>query len=205
MNIKRTQGRIYSVGPESKKLMHALTDALSKENYVHWDSSLPGLYVPQTNEIQLVHHSELKDCFIVTMAMPGDIHKWGLLCSERAPEIPMFTAYLEPNGYWTIKCFLGGKPKWKSREELDHEVPYPVPLANTQTIGRSLEASSVLTAFQDDHGTGNQVLPEESGDLFSFLRFWGLPAQLPDDHRRRETIWLNKESPLVINRMKERA
>ena len=205
MNLLRTEGRIYSVGSQSERANETLYQVLSEENYVLWDAPLPGLYVPQTNEIQLLHHSSLDQCTVLTMGNPKEIHHWGLRLSRVSKNTPIFSAYIEPNGYWVIKLFINGKPRWKSRNEEDHEVPYPIPLISEENVKRSLEENTILKGHQQDNGMGEDGDIATTLGLPAFLNFWGLPVVLPDDHRRRELIWLNKESPLVVNRMKERA
>jgi len=193
------------VGANSRRLREALSHALDQEQYVSWDAPLPGLYVPQTGEIQLVQHSELEQCAVMTMANPREIHHWALRCSQAARSMTIFSAYLEPNGFWIMKLFSDGKPRWKSREEVDHEVPYPIPLANESNIQKSLDDDDELKRHYEAFGAQGQSGIEALSEVTTFLKFWGLPVLLPDDHRRREEIWLNKESPLVVNRMKERA
>ena len=193
------------MGAHSNRLKEALSSVLDQEQYVFWDTPLPGLYVPQTGEIQLVQHSEVDQCSVLTMANPREIHSWALRCSQVMRSITILSAYLEPNGFWVVKLFSDGKPRWKSRDEVDHEVPYPIPLANEINIRKSLEDDVELKRHQEAFGVGGQDGIEALSNPTTFLKFWGLPVMLPDDHRRREEIWLNKESPLVVNRMKERA
>jgi len=199
MSPMRTEGRIYAPKDGGNSLAWSLEQALKDEAYVPWTTPLPALYVPQTNELQLTSLSESGSWEVLTMANPADIHKWCLSLSRIMGDIPLISTYSEPNGFWNGKLFVAGKPHWKTRNELDREVPYPIPLLNEENGLRSLQSYPVLSGGEA-HGAMN-TLGEDSVE--SFLRTFGLPAVLPEGHRKREKIWLEKESPLVINRVKE--
>ena len=164
-----------------------------------WSAPLPALYVPQTNEIQITAMSTVEQWDVLTMANPAEIHRWCLCISSDLPEVPLVSLYREPNGYWNGKLFVSGKPQWKVRAEIDREVPYPIPLLNEDNGVRSSQSYPVLNG-------GNRLNSIDGlaeGPVSAFLRAFGLPEDLPEDHGKREQVWLEKESPLVTNRVKE--
>ena len=180
-------------------LAHGLENVLRKEGYVSWSRPLPALYVPQTHEIQLTAISSVSQWDVLTMANPAEIHRWCLWISNVLPEMPLVSVYEEPNGFWNGKLFVSGKPQWKVRSELDREVPYPIPLLSEDNGVRSTQSYPVL-------GGGERRVSLDTlvdGPVSNFLKAFGLPEALPEDHRKREQIWLEEESPLVMNQVKE--
>ena len=199
MNPRRTEGRIYAPREGGNSLSRGLERALLKEGYVQWTDSLPALYVPQTNELQLTALSTVQNWDILTMANPAEIHRWCLWISDELPDVPLLSLYREPNGFWNGKLFVSGKPQWKVCKELDREVPYPIPLLGEDNGLRATQSYPVL-------GGGDRRGPIQGlaeGPATAFLSAFGLPHVLPEDHGKREQVWLEKESPLVINRVKE--
>lgn len=201
----RTQGLLYCPMKSGASIRTLIRAGLQKDRYRHWQEPFPGLYVPQTGELKMFTASEHTLWTMAHVADPGEIHSWALRTSVSSPDVPFLSLYIEPTGYWNAKLFIGGVPTWKTRDELDREVPYPVPLLSAAGLQRSLAQNEALrnTLPPLSEALLREALGESNAE--EFQNAWKLPKthESPSETPATvhpEEIWLDRESPLLTRR-----
>ena len=174
-------------------LRPALEEALRKEGYRPWEDSLAPNYMGQQWEvIRVTWTSSTKGtCAWVTPAK--HVHHWGLRTSESS-NATVLSTYREPGEHWVAKCYEGGRPLWKTREEVDMEVSYPIPLLTAERASRSKTAQT-----QSEGEWHDEIVHSWS----RFQRFWGLDIQA-EFEPEQESIWIQRDSPLWSNHIEEK-
>ena len=197
-----TQGLLLAGTKGSGRLTELLARALRTQGYSRWNTALPRDYQAQAHEVVRFQSILTEGVQGVSVQPPGEVHHWALRVHRLATSLPLLSIYREASEYWVGKYLADGRHCWKTRECLDLEVDYPIPVLKRreqfESAAREKEQGNL---FHKDFPLEEGGLPPK--ELGRWFAAWNWSPPQDKTPWTEEEVWLEKSSPLVMHSMED--